>query len=114
MKIPSLNTQPPPRKMDTKVGKFYMIFMDETEGRESYSVCEEAFSSEEDALRTASKKTNLRSQLLSFCQVTKGKRMPVRDRGGGGEVHNSAYCSIDSALIIFPLVPDWWCHSLCW
>lgn len=53
----------------TKVGKFYMVFLDERKGREAYSVSEDAFSTEEDALRTASKKTNLRSQLLSFCQV---------------------------------------------
>lgn len=52
-----------------KVGKFYMVFLDERKGREAYSVSEDAFSTEEDALRTASKKTNLRSQLLSFCQV---------------------------------------------
>lgn len=47
-----------------------MVFMDETEGRKAYNVSEDAFSVEEDALRTAAKKTNLRTQLLSFCQVS--------------------------------------------
>lgn len=46
-----------------------MVFMDENEGRKMYTVSEEAFSSEDDALRAAAKKTNLRTQLLSFCQV---------------------------------------------
>lgn len=59
---------------DVQVGKFYMVFMDEKDGREGYQVPDQAFSSEEDALRAAAKKTNLRSQLLSFCQVTGGER----------------------------------------
>lgn len=52
-----------------KVGTFYMVFMDEDVGREAYNVSDQAFSSEEDALRASARKTNLRSQLLSFCQV---------------------------------------------
>lgn len=48
-----------------------MVFMDERTGRQAYNVSEDAFSNENDALLTASKKTNLRSQLLSFCQVRK-------------------------------------------
>ena len=46
-----------------------MVFMEEDVGRKEYQMPEQAFSSEEDALRAAAKKTNLRSQLLSFCQV---------------------------------------------
>lgn len=53
-----------------QVGQFYMVYLDEQQGRKEYHVSDEAFSSEEDALRAASKKTNLRSQLLSFCQVS--------------------------------------------
>lgn len=47
-----------------------MVFMDEDVGRKEYQMPEQAFSSEEDALRAAAKKTNLRSQLLSFCQAS--------------------------------------------
>ena len=47
-----------------------MVFMEEDVGRKEYQMPEQAFSSEEDALRAAAKKTNLRSQLLSFCQVS--------------------------------------------
>lgn len=54
----------------TQVGTFYMVFMDENVGREAYSVPDLAFSSKEDALRSAAKKTNLRSLLLNSCQVT--------------------------------------------
>lgn len=46
-----------------------MVFMDEQTGRTMYNVADQAFSNEDGALFTASKKTNLRGQLLSFCQV---------------------------------------------
>eukprot|EP00752_Nemacystus_decipiens_P007539 g6737.t2 len=56
-------------KEPSQVGQFYMVFMEEDVGRKEYQMPEQAFSSEEDALRAAAKKTNLRSQLLSFCQA---------------------------------------------
>eukprot|EP00752_Nemacystus_decipiens_P016320 g14595.t1 len=53
----------------SQMGQFYMVFMDEDVGRKEYQIPEEVFSSEEDALRDATKQVNIRSQLLSFCQA---------------------------------------------
>lgn len=66
-----------------------MIFMDEVAGRQAYAVSEENFCCLEDALLMGSKKTNLRVQLLNFCQVLKTHRVYVKPTvGGGGHVNN--------------------------
>ncbi|CAM9465366.1 unnamed protein product [Chrysoparadoxa australica] len=55
-------------KEPDQVGQFYLVFMSEEAGREHYSVSENAFSSEGDAMKEAAKKTQLRTALLCRCQ----------------------------------------------
>lgn len=52
-----------------QAGIFFMVFMDEDVGRRVYNVSEKTFSCQDDAIRSAQKKTGFRSLLLNSCQV---------------------------------------------